>query len=144
MKVVDIFKDEDGMVLYIIIIVCVVGFLVIFIVVIVIYCWCWKGRVIKVNLMLLEILDIFIDSGKDFEEKEFKVFGVEVKYFKFSGSVIWFVYSFIELIWSDDKRKCMFLVVFVEIIELVFEEVEELLLSFEVKFFIEIEKYWFD
>lgn len=144
MKVVDVFKDEDGMVLYIIIIVCVVGFLVIFIVVIVIYCWCWKGRVIKVNLMLLEILDIFIDSGKDFKEKEFKVFGVEVKYFKFSGSVIWFVYSFIELIWSDDKRKCMFLVVFVEIIELVFEEVEELLLSFEVKFFIEIEKYWFD
>lgn len=98
MKVVDVFKDEDGMVLYIIIIVCVVGFLVIFIVVIVIYCWCWKGRVIKVNLMLLEILDIFIDSGKDFKEKEFKVFGVEVKYFKFSGSVIWFVYSFIELI----------------------------------------------
>lgn len=32
----------------------------------------------------------------------------------------------------------MFLVVFVEIIELVFEEVEELLLSFEVKFLLKL------
>lgn len=141
MKVVDAPKDEDGMALYIIIIACVAGFLVIFIVVIVIYCRCRKGRAIKINPTPPETPDIFIDSGKDSKEKESKAFGVEAKYLKPSGSATWSVHSSTESTRSDDKRKCMPPVAFAETIEPAFEEVEEPLPSSEVKFFTEIEKY---
>ena len=134
MKVVDAPKDEDGMALYIIIIACVAGFLVIFIVVIVIYCRCRKGRAIKVNPTPPETPDIFIDSGKDSKEKESKAFGVEAKYLKPSGSATWSVHSSTESTRSDDKRKCMPPVAFAETIEPAFEEVEEPLPSSEVKF----------
>lgn len=125
-KVVDAPKDEEGMALYIIILACVVGFLVIFLVVIVIYCRCRRSKVRKINPTPPETPDIFIDS-----EKYSKGFGVETKYHKPSRSATWSVHSSGESMRSDDQIKRTTPVAFAETVEPAFEEIEEPLPSSE-------------